>query len=643
MPVRLLVGPSGSGKTTRALDAFKRFSPSEHMSSARLIVPTVSDVLQIRRLMLSDPEFPGVLGDPISTFASFASDLLPSPPKLTSDAYRRLILEESMRATPGCFERIRDYPSFPDELGRAIGALKTACIRLEELRIAIESAEARLPEGSRRKLLDLAAVYEAYEHTLAKSGASDPEDVMRRALDLSREKPDSLAKLRCVTLDGFHAFTPTQREFIRLFAEHCGEVIITLDYEEGRPDAFSSIEPTFRFLAELPGAVVDRMSPPDEGMLGHAKQSLFNADPPKSEDTEGVAILVGATPAMEVELVAGEIKKLVRENGFRFSEIGVIARSLRPHQRLIASTFEEYRIPVAPHIRPLSESALAQTVLNRLHDDLASSSTADPRHAVEALMRDVPLPDTEHRLQEHFAAWRSIARIMDGIVPAQGIVSVGDFARLLDIGIRTGIYRTPGDTEDGVTIESVGALRGRKFRAAFIIGLEDGAFPRRGREDPFINDWERAILNDHLPNPLPLRADDANERYLFHTALSSARERLYLSYSCFDTSGRRSRPSAYLDDVGALFAREIPRITREPRDVVPRLDRVETAKELTARTILDCCTAEDDHSQHSAIMAYNLLLERGSLGPSDFEWLSEGETVRIPPDIASLLALDREE
>lgn len=644
MPVRLLVGPSGSGKTSRALDTFKQFTPSEHLSSARLIVPTVSDVLRIRRLMLSDPEFPGILGDPICTFSRFASDLLPTPPKLASDTHRRLILEEALRAAPACFERVRDCPSFPEELARAIGSLKTASIGPEELRRAVESAESGLPENSRRKLLDLAALYEAYQHALDSSGVSDPDDVVCRALELSHAKLDLLAKLKCVILDGFHTFTPTQREFIRIFAEHCGEVIISLDYDESRPDAFSSVEPTFRFLAELPGAVVDRMSPSESGILGHVKRSLFNADPPKSEHSNGVTILVGATPAMEVELVAGEIRKLVRERGFAFSEIGVVARSMRPYQRFIASTFEDYRIPVAPHIYPLAESALAQTVLNRLQDALANSSNADPRRAVEALMREVPLPDTEHRLQEHFAVWRSIARIMDGIAAAQGIVSAGDFARLLDVGIRTGIYRTPGVTEDGVTIESVGALRGRKLRAAFVIGLADGAFPRRGREDPFINDWERVILNDHLPSPLPLRSgDDANERYLFHTAVSSARERLYLSYSCADSSGRRNRPSAYLDDVGALFAREIPRITREPRDVVPPLDRVETAKELTARTILDCCTAADERSQHAAVLSYNLLLERGRLGPSDFEWLSQGEITRIPPDIAELLALDQEE
>ena len=87
MTFRLLVGPSGSGKTTRALETFKQFTPSEHLSSARLIVPTVSDVLQIRRLMLSDPEFPGILGDPICTFPRFASDLLPNSQATKTASY----------------------------------------------------------------------------------------------------------------------------------------------------------------------------------------------------------------------------------------------------------------------------------------------------------------------------------------------------------------------------------------------------------------------------------------------------------------------------------------------------------------------------------------------------------------------------
>ena len=66
-------------------------------------------------------------------------------------------------------------------------------------------------------------------------------------------------------------------------------------------------------------------------------------------------------------------------------------------------------------------------------------------------------------------------------------------------------------------------------------------------------------------------------------------------------------------------------------------------KELATRTILDCCTAEDERSRHAAVLSFNLLLERGRLGPSDFEWLSQGETTRMPPDIAELLALDQEE
>lgn len=651
MAVRLLVGPAGSGKTDRALKILKQFTPSEHQHSVRFIVPTVSQVLQLRRLLLSDPEFPGLLGDPVCTFHRLASDIMASAgltrEKPVSDAQELLVLREVVTSAPsGYFDSVRHSPNFASSLGGAIRFLKSAGVTPEDLQRAVESAALDLPESSTRKIMDLADLYRSYQDTLAAHNIRDPESIMWDALEVARGDPGLLSAFKCVILDGFSTLTPVRREFIRLFAQQCDEVVITLEYEEDRPEVFSFAEPSMQFLIELPDVSVQHLPPRDDRAntaVGHLKRHLFAADPPKVEPDDTVAVLVGATPAMEIELVAGEIKRLVRERGFQYSEIGVVARDVRPYLRRIKSVFRQFRIPLAAQMYPLWDSVLARTVLETSKAD----GTTHPRQAVQDLMSNFEWPQDDERLREECAAWKAIQRIMAETAASEEMMgrefSGSQFAELLASGVRRRMYRMPGGDEEGVSLVDANVLvGGRKFRAAFVIGLVDRLFPRRGREDPFVRDWEREILNRYLPYPFLLRAHEQDhERWLFYTAAGSAQDRLYLCYSQSDASGRRNLPSTYVDEVDALFTRQVRRVAREPREVVPPMDEAETAKALVAGTILDCCTARDEQIQRSAAAAYNMLLDAGELGPGDFESLAEDEgqlpEERIPAHIRELL------
>lgn len=638
MPVRLLIGPVGSGKTSRALDIFKQFAPSEHQHAVRFIVPTVSHVLGIRSMLLSDSQFPGLLGDPICTFHRLMGDILMSAesgrPKLISDMQRLLAVGEAVASTPAsCFEAVRGCPNFPDALGRTIGSLKAAGVTPEDLERAVESSDRGFPESSSERILGLAAYYRAYEGILAGKGVYDREGATRQALESARRDLQLLQAFECVILDGFAGFTPIQQDIIRLMAERSDEMVIALDYEEGRPEVFSSVEPSMEFLVGLPGMSVERVPRPQKGAaLGHLEAHLFQAAPSRLEPDDGVTVLVGATPAMEVELVAEEIETLLRK-GCQPADIGIIARNIEPYRHRIASAFRQFRIPLAPQSRPLSENALARHVLRCLPEvrqEAAETSGADRLiRAIEALVSGFEWP-ASGGLQDDCAAWKSIQRIMADIAASEELLGreIGPdrFAELLETGVRTGTYRVPGSDADGVVLLDVNTLAGRKFRAVFVVGLLERVFPRQPREDPFLRDWEREKLSRYLPRPLDLRLPGlAREACLFYTAVSSAREHLYLSWHRADVSGRENSPSPYLDEVDSLFARRIPCITRDLRDVVPPMDRVETAKSLAARVVLDCCTSTDEEAQDAAAAAYNLLLEAGQIGPEVFELLAEDE------------------
>ncbi len=97
-------------------------------------------------------------------------------------------------------------------------------------------------------------------------------------------------------------------------------------------------------------------------------------------------------------------------------------------------------------------------------------------------------------------------------------------------------------------------IRARRFRAVFVCGLQEGAFPAPGRPEPFLSDGRRRELA--MASGLALRPrEDAlgAERYLFYAALSRATERVYLSYRSSDEEGNLALPSPFIADVAELL------------------------------------------------------------------------------------------
>src|SRR4029077_9944948 len=91
--------------------------------------------------------------------------------------------------------------------------------------------------------------------------------------------------------------------------------------------------------------------------------------------TQPVELSVPNLIGVEEELatVCREILTLVEVNGYRFDEIGVVARTLEPYQTRLQSVFDHHLVPfTTPPGRPLSREPLVKTLLRLaslpLHD-----------------------------------------------------------------------------------------------------------------------------------------------------------------------------------------------------------------------------------------------------------------------------------
>jgi len=110
----------------------------------------------------------------------------------------------------------------------------------------------------------------------------------------------------------------------------------------------------------------------------------------------------------------------------------------------------------------------------------------------------------------------------------------------------------------GVLLADPLAIRARRFRAVFVCGLQDGEFPRRPVPEPFLSDEDRRGLALAAGLRLPLHEDVIDrERSLFYATASRPEDVLFLSWRSSDEEGDPQAPSAFLDDVRALFTEEL--------------------------------------------------------------------------------------
>jgi ATP-dependent helicase/nuclease subunit B len=123
----------------------------------------------------------------------------------------------------------------------------------------------------------------------------------------------------------------------------------------------------------------------------------------------------------------------------------------------------------------------------------------------------------------------------------------------------------------GIAVLDAMAARGISFRAVFIIGLNEGLFPRTIREDAFLRDRERELLETVLGYKVATKLGGFDEERLLFTLLAGAAgERLYCLYQRNDESGRPLAPSWYLDELERAVGKENIKKIGVPRGVAEK-------------------------------------------------------------------------
>lgn len=353
--LKLLLGRAGTGKTHALLEAIAAQSgrpqvlivPEQHSHNMeRQLCALGGNQVSLHAEVLS---FTRLTSRVFSVYGGLAAPAL--------DGGGRLLLLcaalKSVAPELKVYQRPSRKPAFLSGLLATVEELKTCCITPEHLWTA--GVDAAGPEGD--KLTDLSLIYGAYEALTARQGA-DPRDRLTRLAEvLARE---DWAAGKDFYLDGFTDFTPQERQVLSALLARANSVTVALtcdhlEEDEGGAGIFSPARRTARQLLRLAKergisqeiVVRTGQAGPKAPALAHLERELFAPSPaPWTGEGDALTLFTANSPYSEVEWTASEILRLVREEGYRFRDIAVCARSMEGYGSLIETVFARYGIPV---------------------------------------------------------------------------------------------------------------------------------------------------------------------------------------------------------------------------------------------------------------------------------------------------------
>lgn len=150
---------------------------------------------------------------------------------------------------------------------------------------------------------------------------------------------------------------------------------------------------------------------------------------------------------------------------------------------------------------------------------------------------------------EHDQAWSQWVDVLDQFVLMFGeeILTPKECLSLLEEGFDTLEFSRIPPSIDQVLVASVDLSRLTNIRAAFVIGVNDGVFPKRVEQDGLLSDTEREWfmqIGFELAPTSKVRLMD--ESYMAYRAVTTASDKLFISYAVADEEGKALLPSSYI-------------------------------------------------------------------------------------------------
>lgn len=429
MSVRFLLGASGSGKSRQIYNEIIQASIKEPERNFYLIVPEQYTMEAQRELVTMHPAGGMMNIDAIGmnrlAYRVF-DELGISTGQVLEDFGKSMLIKKILCEQQ---DTLQVYGNYYDKLG-FVDEMKSMMSEIFQYNIkqdTIDEIMEQIPEDSvvAGKMQDIRHIYEEFE-----AFAGERYIVAEQLVELLTRHVGQ-SKLVCgssLYFDGFTGFTPVQLELVEELMTCADDLTFsfTLDdrdqkYEHIKDyELFYLTKTTIKKLTEaaaaagveiespvvLPGTINYRLGENRE--LFFLERNLFRSPYQKwKQPLERIHLTATGDAQDEIVFVASTIRRLVREEGYRYKDIAIVAGDLEQASHIYERVMDEYEIPVFIDANAcLKANPCAETirsVLAVLADDFSYDSVF---RFLKAGMTDLPFEDIE--LLENYALKRGV-------------------------------------------------------------------------------------------------------------------------------------------------------------------------------------------------------------------------------------------
>ncbi len=377
MGLRLIYGRAGSGKSTFCYDEIGEIVNNQE--KIYIITPEQFSYTAEKKL-LDSISTKAVINAEVLTFNRMAYRVLnevgPATKTNLSKSGKAMLIYSLLSANKNDLKFLGKTQENLETIDTMFTELKKHNIKLENIKDIINNTKNTY---LKLKLQDIYLLYEKYEEQIQEKYI-DEDDVL--TILLSKLKKTQMFKNTIIYIDEFVGFTPQEYGLIEQLLQTAKQVNITSCTDSTKKsdnidtDIFYSNSETVNKIIkiakeqkiDIQEVKLEETKRFKSKELEHLEKNIYSKIPKKYTDNiEDINLFLAMNRFSEIENLAKQIIKLVRDNNYKYNDISIIAKNIDMYSNITKAIFNKYNIPVfIDEKKDLSGNILVKYVLSAL-------------------------------------------------------------------------------------------------------------------------------------------------------------------------------------------------------------------------------------------------------------------------------------
>ena len=505
------------------------------------------------------------------------------------------------------------------------------------------------------KLKDITLLYEKYEERLANNFIDENDSLTILASNLSKT---DMFKNSLVYIDEFLGFTPQEYKVFEELSKQCLEITVGVATDDFNVNT-SKEKDIFYFNKKYANKLIkiarqnqyeineinlEETHRFKNDELKFLEENLYTGKGKFDKENSNIKLFLASNPYAEMEYVAQNIHNLVKNCGYNYNDIGIIAEEIERYSEDAKAICNKYEIPLfIDEKKELNQNILIKFILamldvfaknwsfdsifNYLKIGLLNINNTDIynlenycrkwgikgtkfynkafeyeelndlQEKLEELRKQIVEPLLKFKLEissnktvtqitkeiykfiidnkinetldrklkeynsievsdEYNTSYKLLVSILEDLclVFKDEKITFEKYKDLLEVGLNASELGKIPATQDQVVLGDTERTRSNKLKVIFVLGINDGNFPKANRVEGYLNDKDRQILENA---GIELAKDSVDslyeEQFNIYRTLTTPEEMLFLSYSAADKEGKSIRPSILIKKIKRFF------------------------------------------------------------------------------------------